>query len=253
MPDEVAPSSRPAFACSRKRVARTSASATLARSSARSLVPTRGGHRLLSFFDPVRGSNTDVGCGPVTSRRWRAKRVVEDMLERVRGAIERRLTDLRAPMPSSTLSSVCNEASPTAARSGSTTTGCCPCARLTAAARQSVDRERRRCRQDRRSRACCARARRQRVAALVEGQPSSAAAQAFVDGSTTEQIDDLGLENEPAEEAIEADEDATAEAATRSPLLKRPALTYAESWLRSTQCRSEEGAAAQPDLHRCRP
>src|SRR5262245_13033148 len=47
-----------------------------------------------------------------------------------------------------------------------------------------------------------------------EGQLSSAAAKAFVDGSTTEQIDDLGLEDEPAEEAIEADEDATAEAAT---------------------------------------
>jgi hypothetical protein len=54
----------------------------------------------------------------------------------------------------------------------------------------------------------------QRLVDGEEGQPSSAAAQAFVDGSTTEQIDDLGLENEPAEEAIEADEDATAEAAT---------------------------------------
>jgi hypothetical protein len=72
MPDEVAPSSRLAFACSRKRVARTSASATLVRSSASPLGPTRGGHRLLSLFDPVRGSNTDVGCGPVTCRRSRA-------------------------------------------------------------------------------------------------------------------------------------------------------------------------------------
>jgi ERCC4-related helicase len=54
----------------------------------------------------------------------------------------------------------------------------------------------------------------QRLADGEEGQSSSMAAQAFVDGSTTEQIDDLGLEEQPAEEAIEADEDATAEAAT---------------------------------------
>jgi hypothetical protein len=54
----------------------------------------------------------------------------------------------------------------------------------------------------------------QRLVNGEEQQASSAAAQAFVDGSTTEQIDDLGLEEQPAEEAIEADEDATAEAAT---------------------------------------
>jgi hypothetical protein len=44
----------------------------------------------------------------------------------------------------------------------------------------------------------------QRVVDGEEAQASSAAAQAFVDGSTTEQIDDLGLEEQPAEEAIEA-------------------------------------------------
>jgi hypothetical protein len=54
----------------------------------------------------------------------------------------------------------------------------------------------------------------QRVVGGEEGQVSAAAAKAFVDGSTTEQIDDLGLEEQPAEEAIEADEDAIAEAAT---------------------------------------
>ena len=54
----------------------------------------------------------------------------------------------------------------------------------------------------------------QRLVDGEEGQASSAAAQAFVDGSTMEQIDDLGLEEQPAEDAIEADEDATAEAAT---------------------------------------
>src|SRR5262245_9576680 len=54
----------------------------------------------------------------------------------------------------------------------------------------------------------------QRLVDGEEEQASPAAAQAFVDGSTTEQIDDLGLEEQPAEDAIEADEDATAEAAT---------------------------------------
>jgi superfamily II DNA or RNA helicase len=52
---------------------------------------------------------------------------------------------------------------------------------------------------------------------LVDGenpQAAPAAAQAFVDGSTTEQIDDLGLEDEDAEKAMEADEEATAEAAS---------------------------------------
>jgi SNF2 family DNA or RNA helicase len=41
----------------------------------------------------------------------------------------------------------------------------------------------------------------------------AAAAQAFVDGSTTEQIDDLALEDDEAEETIDVDEDAAAEAA----------------------------------------
>src|SRR6266511_2662679 len=51
---------------------------------------------------------------------------------------------------------------------------------------------------------------------LIDGEAaeaSPAAAEAFVDGSTTEIIDDLGLEDQEAEEAIEADEEATAEAA----------------------------------------
>ena len=41
-----------------------------------------------------------------------------------------------------------------------------------------------------------------------------AAAQAFVDGSTTEKVEELALEDEQAEEAIDADEDAAAEAAS---------------------------------------
>ena len=36
----------------------------------------------------------------------------------------------------------------------------------------------------------------------------------MMDGSTTQTIDDLGLEDNEAEDVIEADEDATAEAAT---------------------------------------
>ena len=48
----------------------------------------------------------------------------------------------------------------------------------------------------------------------TETEGSPAAVQAFVDGSTTQTIDDLGLEDNEAEDAIEADEDATAEAAT---------------------------------------
>jgi hypothetical protein len=40
-----------------------------------------------------------------------------------------------------------------------------------------------------------------------------AAAQAFVDGSTTEKVDEVAFEEVDAEEAIDADEDAAAEAA----------------------------------------
>jgi hypothetical protein len=42
---------------------------------------------------------------------------------------------------------------------------------------------------------------------------SPAAAVAFVNGSTTEEVEDLGLEDEEAEKAIDADEEATAAAA----------------------------------------
>src|SRR6266516_652644 len=52
---------------------------------------------------------------------------------------------------------------------------------------------------------------------LVDGekaQATPAAAQAFVGSTTTEQIDDLGLEDDDAEKAMEADEEATAEAAS---------------------------------------
>ena len=52
---------------------------------------------------------------------------------------------------------------------------------------------------------------------LIDGEQAqgvAAAAQAFVDGSTTEKTEDLGLEDEQAEEAIDADEEATAEAAS---------------------------------------
>jgi superfamily II DNA or RNA helicase len=48
----------------------------------------------------------------------------------------------------------------------------------------------------------------------AENTEGSAAAQGFVDGTTTQMIDDFGLEEKEAEDAIEADEDATAEAAT---------------------------------------
>jgi ABC transporter substrate binding protein len=45
-------------------------------------------------------------------------------------------------------------------------------------------------------------------------ESSPAAAQGFVDGSTTQMIDDLGLEEKETEDAVEADEDSTAVAAT---------------------------------------
>jgi hypothetical protein len=46
------------------------------------------------FFDSARGPNTNVVLrAPHVQTLARAKRAVEDMLERVRGAIERRLTD----------------------------------------------------------------------------------------------------------------------------------------------------------------
>ena len=52
---------------------------------------------------------------------------------------------------------------------------------------------------------------------LAEGEAAQgvpAAAQAFVDGSTTEKVEELALEDEQAEEAIDADEDAATEAAS---------------------------------------
>ena len=52
---------------------------------------------------------------------------------------------------------------------------------------------------------------------LVDGEDAqgiSAAAEGFVDGSTTDKTEDLGLEDQSAEAAIEADEEATAEAAS---------------------------------------
>jgi ERCC4-related helicase len=52
---------------------------------------------------------------------------------------------------------------------------------------------------------------------LIDGQQEQAidgAAQTFVDGSTTDKTEDLGLEDEQAEAAIEADEDVAAEVAS---------------------------------------
>ena len=52
---------------------------------------------------------------------------------------------------------------------------------------------------------------------LLDGQQeqvSDVAAQAFVDGSTTDKAEDLGLEDESAESALEADEEVAAEAAS---------------------------------------
>jgi superfamily II DNA or RNA helicase len=54
----------------------------------------------------------------------------------------------------------------------------------------------------------------QRLIDEAAPQGIAAAAQAFVDGSTTDKADDLELEDEAAEAAIEADDEATAEAAT---------------------------------------
>ena len=54
---------------------------------------------------------------------------------------------------------------------------------------------------------------------LIDGEDAqgiSAAAEGFVDGSTTDKTEDLGLEDQSAEAAIEADEEATAEAASIS-------------------------------------
>jgi ERCC4-related helicase len=48
----------------------------------------------------------------------------------------------------------------------------------------------------------------------AEAQSVPAAAQAFVDGSTTDKAEDLGLEDQSAEEAIDADEEAAADAAS---------------------------------------
>jgi superfamily II DNA or RNA helicase len=54
----------------------------------------------------------------------------------------------------------------------------------------------------------------QRLADGEGAQGVAAAAEGFVDGSTTDKTDDLGLEDQSAEAAIEADEEATAEAAS---------------------------------------
>ncbi len=60
---------------------------------------------------------------------------------------------------------------------------------------------------------------------LVDGKEAEAvlgAAVAFVDGSTTDKTDDLGLEGEGAETAIEADEEATAVAASIAGAVDAP-------------------------------
>lgn len=54
----------------------------------------------------------------------------------------------------------------------------------------------------------------QRVVDGEEAQGVSAAAEGFVDGSTTDKTEDLDLEDQSAEAAIDADEEATAEAAS---------------------------------------
>jgi SNF2 family DNA or RNA helicase len=54
----------------------------------------------------------------------------------------------------------------------------------------------------------------QRLVDNEQAEGTAGAAEAFVDGSTTDKADDLGLEGEGAEEAIDADDEATAEAAT---------------------------------------
>jgi SNF2 family DNA or RNA helicase len=61
------------------------------------------------------------------------------------------------------------------------------------------------------------RAHRKTLQRLVDGDEArgtSAVAEGFVDGSTTDKTDDLGLEDQSAEAAVDADEEATAEAAS---------------------------------------
>ena len=86
---------------------------------------------------------------------------------------------------------------------------------------------------------------------LVDGEEAEgvpAAAEGFVDGSTTDKTDDLGLEDESAEAAIEADEEATAEAASVVGAMMHRRATCGGNWRRSTTCwHSPSDAALKPD------
>ncbi len=88
----------------------------------------------------------------------------------------------------------------------------------------------------------------QRLADSDDVQGVSAAAEGFVDGSTTDKTEDLGLEDQSAEAAIEADEEATAEAASiagaidASPSDLRKELTAVDEMLPLA-----EHAALKPD------
>jgi hypothetical protein len=86
---------------------------------------------------------------------------------------------------------------------------------------------------------------------LVGGEVAEripAAAEGFVDGSTTDKTDELGLEDKSAEAALEADEEATAGAASvigaidASPSDLRMELAAVDDMLASA-----EGAALKPD------
>src|SRR2546427_9196007 len=83
------PSSRPAFACSRKRCARTRARATSARSQLGEIARANPEVAIGSypFFDPQHGPNTNVVLRARDAQKLAlAKHAVEDMLEPVRRA-----------------------------------------------------------------------------------------------------------------------------------------------------------------------
>jgi hypothetical protein len=163
MLDECHPGLRPAFACSRKGCVRTRATARQRDIGMQlgEIASANPRWRSAAIRSSIRraGPTRMWCCVPVMCRRSRrAKSAVEDMLERVRGAIERRLTDSEHRCRHRPSRAFITRRPPPLHDRARRLPAAAPCARLTAAARQSVDRERRRCRQDRRSPACCARA-----------------------------------------------------------------------------------------------
>ena len=139
-----------------------------------------------------------------------------------------------------------------------------PARRLRRAAQNAASRS---CRRKRRrwrsspssdcSSACCPRSRpfartlkahRKTLQRLLDGEAgarrSTAAAQAFVDGSTTDKAEDLELEDEGAEAALEADEEAPPRPPRSSAPPMRPQPICAGNWPPSTRCWPSPSAAA---------